>query len=708
MTRALSLLLATTALAAIALPARAADADAPPEAAEGDVQSVVVTGQRVFRQGALDESQIVKTEIFDADSVDRAHAVNVNEVLDKNPGIAVQTECSICNVRNITLNNLPGRFTTLMIDGIPLFSSLSSAYGLDSVNVRGIQQIEVARGAGASLIAPEAIAGVINIVTRRPVGTEVEALADAGSFGWRNVQAYAGFGSDRVGLNLTGGYQRHDSVDATGSGIGQYTGYERAIVGGALFISDLAGFDVKLRGDYVHEDRGGGALGSDYAAIKASDSGNSFDWSAGPAASPADDGWFAPDGSGFIAYDSGRGGFSEIIFTRRTQLLAVATRDFGAGSIRIAGGYASNAQESFYELSTYDASGDQVYAELSGSLAIGPARLNAGLSYRGEDLRSTGVNAAGQNNDGIDDYDYKVPGGFIQIYAPLAGGALEVNASARLDDHNVFGTIFSPRVNLLWHHGERLSSRFAAGRGFRAPTSFFEQDHGILDTVRVVRLIDKPETSTNLSYALNYSDDRLVATASYNYTRVRDFALLDSAALDPGTGDPITLFTSAADPVTIQGIDVVATYRAMPGLSLSAGAEKYWFSFTPGTLAFARPDFKAYASADWEIGPLHLFARGMLTGRQDLAAFYGTGRYNLDGTAKRATAPAFVTIDAKAEYHLAGERVSLYVGVDNLTGFNQADSESFLWLDSSGAIDVTHFWGPNRGRFVYAGVKVSL
>ncbi len=80
MTRALSLLLATTALAAIALPARAADADAPPEAAEGDVQAVVVTGQRVFRQGALDESQIVKTEIFDADSVDRAHAVNVNEV----------------------------------------------------------------------------------------------------------------------------------------------------------------------------------------------------------------------------------------------------------------------------------------------------------------------------------------------------------------------------------------------------------------------------------------------------------------------------------------------------------------------------------------------------------------------------------------------------------------------------------------------------
>ena len=699
-----SLLLAATAL----IPTTAAWAEDGAGASEAGASEIIVTGQRVFRAGALDEATIVKTEIFDAAAIDRAHAVNINEALDKNPGIAVQTECSICNVRNITLNNLPGRFTTVMIDGVPLFSSLSSAYGLDSVNVRGIQQIEVARGAGTSLTAPEAIAGVVNIVTRRPTGTELEANADLGSFGWRNLQAYAGYGNDRVGFNLTGGYQKHDSVDAVGSGISQYTGYDRAIVGGALFLNDLAGFDVKLRGDYIREDRGGGALGTDYAAIKASATGNPFDWSKGPNPSSSSSGWDAPDGSGFIPYDSGRGGFSEIIFTRRTQMLGVATRDFGKVSLRIAGGYARNKQDSFYELATYKATGDQYYAELSGGLELGKARVTAGFNYRAEDLRSQGVNGAGQTNNGLDDYDYKVPGGFMQLYAPLADDALEVNASLRLDDHNVFGTIFAPRLNLLWHHSDRLSSRFAAGRGYRAPTSFFEQDHGIIDTVRVMRLIDEPEKSTNLSYALNYSDDRLVATASYNYTRVTNFALLDPSATDPNNGDPITLFTSSDKPVTIQGVDAVATWRASPGLSLSAGLEKYWFKFEEGTLAFARPDFKAYASADLELGQLHLFARGVFTGRQDLAKFYGTERYNLDGSPKLQHSPAFVTIDAKAEYHLIGETISLYVGVDNLTGFNQAKKESFLWLDSAGAIDVTHFWGPSRGRFFYGGLKVGF
>jgi outer membrane receptor for ferrienterochelin and colicins len=678
-------------------------------AAEDDnsAETITVTGQRTLRAGALDETTIVKTEVFDLQAVDNTHAVNINEVLDKHPGISVQTECSICNVRNITLNNLPGRFTTLMIDGIPLFSSLSSAYGLDSVNVRGIERIEVARGAGTSLIAPEAISGVVNIVTRKPSGTELEAVSDIGNFGWRNAQGYAGFGGDRFGVSVSGGYQTHDSIDADGNGITEYTGYERYILGAAVFANDLAGFDIKVRADLIHEDRGGGAVGSDYAAIKASTTGNPFDFSKGPSASPVAGGWFAPDGSGFVPYNDGRGGFSEIIFTRRQQVLGSAERDIAGGRLRFAAGYAHNKQDSFYELATYVAQTDQSYLEASYRFNIGKAKLTVGGNYRYEDLASTGFNAAGANTSGLDDYVYKVPGAFVQIYAPFAGDKAELNISARIDDHNIFGTILSPRANLLWHHSDRLSSRFAIGRGFRAPTSFFEQDHGILDTVRVERLIDKPERSTNASYALNYSDDRWIATATYNYTRVTNLALLDSGAIDPINGDPITLFTSAVNPVTVNGIDANFSFKAAPGLTLSAAAEKYWFKFDQGVLPFARPDFKAFASVNWDVDRFHLFARATYTGGQNLKKFHGTDRFNLDGTSKRLTTPQFVTIDARAEVHLLGEQLSVFAGVDNLTGYQQAKRDGFLWLDSTGAIDVTHLWGPNRGRFLYAGIKVS-
>ncbi|MFJ5483677.1 TonB-dependent receptor plug domain-containing protein [Pectobacterium actinidiae] len=92
------------------------------------------SNQRAMRAGAL-RDEMVKTESIGSRAIERSGASNLNEAIDKNPGVAVQVECSICNARNVLLNNMPGRYTTLLIDGIPIFSSVSSAYGLDSTGV---------------------------------------------------------------------------------------------------------------------------------------------------------------------------------------------------------------------------------------------------------------------------------------------------------------------------------------------------------------------------------------------------------------------------------------------------------------------------------------------------------------------------------------------------------------------------------------------
>ncbi|WP_199898267.1 TonB-dependent receptor plug domain-containing protein [Methylobacillus glycogenes] len=105
------------------------------------------SNQGATRPGAL-RDELVKTESISERRIEQSGATNLTEALEKQPGIAVQVECSICNVRNVLLNNLPGRYTTLMIDGIPIYSSVSSAYGLDSVSVWGIERIDVARGRG--------------------------------------------------------------------------------------------------------------------------------------------------------------------------------------------------------------------------------------------------------------------------------------------------------------------------------------------------------------------------------------------------------------------------------------------------------------------------------------------------------------------------------------------------------------------------------
>lgn len=679
--------------------------------------TITITGksnQGDMRKGAL-RDDLVKTESISEKAIERAGASNLTEALGKDPGIAVQVECSICNVRNVLLSNLPGRYTTLMIDGVPIFSSVSSAYGLDSVSVYGVERIDVARGAGASLIAPEALAGTVNIVTKRPKEAENRVRLQLGSYGSRQADAYLARPFDGAGggaLTATVNVNKHDSVDADGNGVSEYTGYDRRLGGLGWFLDDVGGFKLKGRLDLVDEKRGGGALGTDYAAIKASNSGNPFDWRRGPSGSSDASGWINPADGSLIPYDGGRGGFSEIIFTKRTQLITTAERRFGDSKLRLAFGAARHKQDSFYEGANYIGQQDQRYAEASWQMPLADWLLTTGVNYRYEDLKSHGSTADGTAVNGIDDYAYKVPALYLQAYRSFFDDVLELNGSLRHDRHNVFGGITSPRLNALWHHTPQLSSRFSAGKGFRAPTSFFEQDHGILDTIRIDRQITQPEVSTNLSYALSYADDRLAVTASLNHNRIRNFAILDPGATDPVSGEPVTVFTSATQPVTVQGADVNLSYLLTPALTVTTAAEFFRYRFPPGTLVFARPKAKAYLGMDYERNGWDLSAKLVWTGPMDLRRFHDDGsgsqnRYNLDGTPKRDKSPSFFTLDMRAEYAVS-KTWSVYLGADNLLDYKQSDKESFLFVDGEGAADVVHLWGPNRGRYLYAGVKASF
>lgn len=678
-------------------------------AADKELGVVFVSSKRFVGAKPVLRDEIVTTESLDRREVEKTGATTFTEALDKRPGIAVQTECSICNVRNIVLNNLPGRYTTLMIDGIPIFSSVSTAYGLDSVSLGGLERIDISRGAGTSLIAPEALAGSVGLVTRRPTKDEVLANLQFGSYGQASADLFGAKAFESGALTVNYNHNRHDTVDGDGNRVSEYTGYKRHLGGLGFFADDLGGFKIKGRLDVVDEKRMGGAMGSNYSAVKADSSGNPFLWSQGANGSYSDDGWVNPSDGSIIPYEDGRAGMSEIIFTNRQQFVSSATRKLGEGRLRFALGYARHKQDSFYEKAVYKAEQRQYYLESSIQQPLGAVLLTGGLAYRYEDLTSRGNDASGRVNDGIDNYEYRTPGVFLQAYRPFLNGAVEVNGSVRYDRHNVFGGIATPRLNVLWNHSHAWNSRFAIGRGYRAPTSFFEQDHGILDTLRIIRHIDKPEKSDNASYALSYAGDRFAMVASLNYNKIRNMAMLDSDATDPMTGDSVTLFTSAQNPVTVRGADVTMTYKITPSLEATLAAERFSYRFDPGTLAFARPEHRAYVRLDYDSGPWSAMVRGTWTGEMDLKRFYdyaNNQRYNLNGTPKKDKSPAFWVVDMRGEYRL-NKLWAAYVGVDNVFDFKQSDKEDMLWVDSEGGFDVTHIWGPNRGRFIYGGIKFT-
>jgi outer membrane receptor for ferrienterochelin and colicins len=475
----------------------------------------------------------------------------------------------------------------------------------------------------------------------------------------------------------------------------------------------VGGFKVKGRFDHLEEKRMGGPLGRDYEAVRADRAGNPFDFSQGVKASPDKNSWINPGTGGLTdAYADGRFGLAQIINTQRDQLVASGDKKVGAGLLHLALGYAEHGQDSWYGGDAdYFGKQRQYYLESSYKQAVNATLLTAGLSYRYEDLHSRSFSL----NDPLvpvldaDAYVYRTPGVFVQAYRSFFDDRLEVNASLRFDQNNVYGGITTPRLNALWHHSDEVTSRLSLGTGYRLPTSFFELEHAVLQASSMDRSQAKAETSENLSYAWNYAGDRLTATVSANHTRIKNLALFVEDPMQAGG----LILQPAASAYTVNNVDFVGTWQVTAKNALTLGLEHYQYNFNSadfqGSL-FVRPQDRLMLGLEHTEGPWNVNLKATYTGQQNLAKFFdyaNTPRYNLDGSPKSDWSPAFWVLDLHANYQV-NKTVSAYLGVTNLLDAKQASTDSFLWTDRDGALDVSHIWGPNLGRAMSAGLKISF
>lgn len=141
-------------------------ATGPNDAQELDTVQVTGVKQRLEQAGRLADT-IEQTEVITADDLQRRQAGSLSQAVDNTPGIRVQNECSMCGIKRVMINGLKGEHTTILVDGVPMHSTVSSYYGIDAITSAAIESIEVARGPGAALATPEAIGGAINIISKR-------------------------------------------------------------------------------------------------------------------------------------------------------------------------------------------------------------------------------------------------------------------------------------------------------------------------------------------------------------------------------------------------------------------------------------------------------------------------------------------------------------------------------------------------------------
>lgn len=138
------------------------------------ISQVVVTGQ--FRPQPLDQS-IYNIQVIDAREIERKSPVNLGDLLKTRKGFNFHSADLLGDF--IRIRGLSGEHIKILIDGMPVTGRVYDRIDFGQLTLQNIGHIEIIEGPMSVLYGSNALAGVINIITRDRFEKKLHASVDA-------------------------------------------------------------------------------------------------------------------------------------------------------------------------------------------------------------------------------------------------------------------------------------------------------------------------------------------------------------------------------------------------------------------------------------------------------------------------------------------------------------------------------------------------
>lgn len=644
---------------------------------------------------------VEKTESINHKELDATLSATLSEAIDHQAGVSITTGCSICGLKRVQMNGLKGEHTTVLVDGIPFNSTVSSFYGMDAISTADIDDIEISRGSGMSLTAPEAIAGIINIIPRKPRKNGVEVDLSIGTIGTKNysILGEAISKDQNTGVLVSASYHNRNQVDNDHNGVSESPSLQNQAMS-IMLTHQFSSIDsIEFKISHLTSDSLGGPMVSESSAVAGYDANN-----------PEDPAFQGGDVNNPLS--SNAMSVLERINTTRDEIYLKQRHTLtNAMNFQTTLAYAEQQQDSLYEGSDYLNTDKTYFGDMKIDHALNTNHfLTYGADAKFEMARSQSVaffEVAGRDKD---DFDYTALGLYLQDAwmindqneLTIALRAAKITTDWRdktMQNDEIDKTLLVPRLHWRHNHTPSLTSRLSAGIGYRSPLTFFESEHGLLDN-GFDMAITELEKSKGVSYALSFDTNRLNMTASVAYTKVKNLAYIDDSATTP-------VLRNSHETVRVKNADITVNYELNDGLNLSGSYEFYRYDEAyKSHLSLAAIEQRARINIDYDLNGWEIYTEATWTGGRNLVPYGYHNRYNdtLATSSKQTTSPEFATVDLKISKALT-KNFTLYAGAKNLFNYVQTDTESPLFFDSSGGFDSAHVWGPLRGRMTYIGLK---
>ena len=486
---------------------------------KNEMGEVTITSTRTGREIEAEPSRIEAIDEEEIDEKINMRPANVSMVLHESTGIQVQQTSATSNTQSVRIQGLDGRYTQILKDGFPAFGGFSGSLSILEIPPLDLKQVEVIKGPAATLFGGDAIAGVVNFVTKnpevRPVTTFIfnQTSALGSDFSVFNSRKFTRFGYT---LLASVNYQKQYDVDdddftelpntksfamspklifsidkKTTLTVGNSTSYQNR-KGGDTFV--LSG-NINNFHQYFEQNKS-------FRNVTTFNLNREFD-----------------DGSRLFVKQS----FAFFNRELSTQNYAFRGRQFNS------------------------------YTDVSYAKALGKHAVVFGGSAVRDQFRETSPNITFRPRNET----RTTVGTFMQDTVDLTE-KLSLEAGFRLDHSNNYGTFALPRVSVLYKFSDHLTTRIGFGLGYKTPTMFTEEAETLLfRNVSPVGNMFNAERSKGGTFDLNY---RNIIGESFSYSVNQMFFytdITDPLILRPDLNN-IYRFANAASPVTSRGFETNA------------------------------------------------------------------------------------------------------------------------------------------------------
>lgn len=153
-----------------------------------EMDAVVVTAQYTPRRA---DQSIYPVRVIGSAKISSKASTDLRDLLSDELSMRISQDGALGS--NLSLRGLSGEHIKFLIDGVPVIGRMNGSIDLGQINLNNVDHVEVIEGPMSVVYGSNALAGVVNIITRDNFPGQYRAGADAyvESVGTYNFGAYA-------------------------------------------------------------------------------------------------------------------------------------------------------------------------------------------------------------------------------------------------------------------------------------------------------------------------------------------------------------------------------------------------------------------------------------------------------------------------------------------------------------------------------------